>query len=721
MSAALGSLRTHPRHLVLAALAGGLALGWRPAWLIPAVLLAAAGATALGVRQRIALLIAVVLVAGAVLSQVRTASLSRNPLAGDFGHSVAAAVIIEQSPRGGRFGWWAGGKLDGNAVLLRAPGRPPPLDPGEIVQVRGSLRPLGERDNWLRPQHVRAILRVHSLAVTGSRRAGPSGLIDLLRNNANSVFSARLPPDEAALLRGIALGDDSALSDRLRDAMRRSGLGHLVAASGANIALLVVLVFSVCALLGAPRGLRLALALAAVGIYVPLAGSGPSIQRAAIMGAAALVASAASRPSARWYSLLLAATVSLTLNPAILRDPGWQLSFAAVAAIGILSGPLQVALERRGLPAPVSGPLSLTAAATVGTAPISAAAFGTVSLVSLPANLAAAAAVAPATWLGMVAAVLSQVSDSLAAPVCMLAYWPLAAILAVARAASSLPGAQISVSPPIVASVSMAAVAIVLGGRRRRPVLVAAAIALSSVVWVALGVARSASRLAPPPAGAVRVTFLDVGQGDATLVESEGHSALIDSGPPTASLGPLLDRAGIKRLDLLVATHAQADHLGGADRVLESLPVGAVLDGRDGVVEPEGTQMAAAARGRRVPLVTAAAGDSIRVGALLLTILSPQPLAGDLPRGDPNQRAIVILAQARGFSLLLTSDAESDVLLGLEIPTVDLLKVSHHGSADPGLPLLLAKINPRIAAIEVGAGNSYGHPAEPTLAALAAR
>jgi competence protein ComEC len=222
------------------------------------------------------------------------------------------------------------------------------------------------------------------------------------------------------------------------------------------------------------------------------------------------------------------------------------------------------------------------------------------------------------------------------------------------------------------------------------------------------------------PAG-LRVTFLDIGQGDATLIQDRRSAVLVDTGPPDGGVVARLRHAGVNRLDLLVVTHAQADHDGGAAAVVHAMPVGLLLDGRDGVREALGVRMLAEARRRRVPLATPEAGQTLRVGQIELRILSPAREAPEAHAGmDPNQRAIVAEARVGRFRMLLTADAESDVLSALDLEPVDVLKVSHHGSADPGLAALLERLRPRVAAIEVGAHNSYGHPVAGTLASLRA-
>jgi competence protein ComEC len=223
-----------------------------------------------------------------------------------------------------------------------------------------------------------------------------------------------------------------------------------------------------------------------------------------------------------------------------------------------------------------------------------------------------------------------------------------------------------------------------------------------------------------PPAG-VRVTFLDIGQGDATLIQERRTSVLVDTGPPDGGVVARLRHAGVRRLDLLVVTHAQADHDGGAAAVLRAMPVGMLLDGRDGVREALGLRMAAEARRRHVAVSAPAAGEVLRAGRIELRVLSPAAEApADHAGTDPNQRAIVAEARVDRFRMLLTADAESDVLSTLDLPAVDVLKVSHHGSADPGLAAVLERLHPRLAAIEVGAHNTYGHPVAGTLRTLRA-
>jgi competence protein ComEC len=270
-----------------------------------------------------------------------------------------------------------------------------------------------------------------------------------------------------------------------------------------------------------------------------------------------------------------------------------------------------------------------------------------------------------------------------------------------------------------------AAGAAMLAWRRRpawrRPLGAAGAVAaVAATAALALG-----ARTAQPPAD-LTVSFLDIGQGDATLVQHGRAAVLVDTGPPDGPILARLRAAGVRRLDLLVLTHAALDHDGAAGAVLDALPVGLVLDGEEATARPPpgpfGLRAAAPVRrlaaARHVRRIATDAGQVLRVGPLELRVLWPRRVPAAPPGAEPNDRATVLHVRDGGFDLVLTADAESNVTAGLALPVVDALKVAHHGSDDPGLPGLLRRLRPRVAVISVGAHNSYGHPAPSTLTAL---
>jgi competence protein ComEC len=657
-----------------------------------------------------------------------------------------------------------------------ARGRSPPgARVGTELSVRGTVAPLAGFEAYQRRRGAHAALELSSWTATGRVRGGLAGVLDGARERATRGLGEGLGAPEAALLRGMVLGQDEAIAAAIKSDFQRSGLAHLLAVSGQNVLLLCTLVIALGALGGAPLRVRLAAAMLLVAIYVPLAGAGPSIQRAGLMGIAGLVAALAGRPPSRWYALGLAAAVTLALNPLAVGEPGWQLSFAAVAGLLALAPGLRAALTRRRCPGPLADVAAITVVATAVTAPLMALHFEQVSLASLPANLLAAAVVAPVMWLGMIAIGLAQISPALAAPLNVLcapllgylewvahlgasaplaavplrlggplglagAYAALAAIVIAAIKARRRVALLLDVGAPVAAVAgdqprpgplrALAHLRIGLAGRaaargaRRRPMrawLAAAAGAGAVAITVAAVVAARPRQPVPPAPGELVVSFLDIGQGDATLLQRGSASVLIDTGPPGGPILRRLEEAGIERLDLLVLTHAESDHEGMALPVIAAYRPRLVLDGGAGwpTAVQHGLPAALARSGGRT--VAASAGQSLRIGELRLRVLWPPARApGWRPQGNPNESALVALVQDGAFDLLLPADAESNVTAALDLPRVEALKVAHHGSADAGLPELLERTAPVVAAIEVGADNTYGHPTPSTLDALRA-
>ena len=720
-------LARHPRHCGLVALALGLAAGPRLAPAAVAGLALAISAAAALVpfagRRAAALAIGACVLIGALIADARVAALERTALTQAFGAAVAGDVTVLGAPRRDPFGGVAvAARFRGVGVLRRLPRwarAAPPARIGAILAVRGELRP---PDRAARARHAPAVLRADSIRATGRRRGGLNGAIDAVRARSQRALARGLPHAQAGLARGMVLGEDAALDDDLRDDFRASGLAHLVAASGQNVMLLATLAFAAAMVAGLGVQARRWLVLALIALYVPLAGAGPSIQRAGIMGAAAIVALLASRPAARWYAVLVAAVLTLVIDPRATADPGWQMSFAAVVAIMAVAGRVAVRLRAARWPRLVAEAAGVTVAATAATAPFAAAHFDRVSLAALPANLLAVPAVAPVMWLGMTAAALAQVAPALGAAVAALSAMPLGYLTWLGHAAAQWPGAELRAPWPLVAVASTAALVALTrargksgrgaaAARRRRCVLAAAALAAMLAAITRFG----ADGPAAPGQGVLRVTVLDVGQGDATLVQGGGAAVLFDAGPAGGPILRRLREAGVRRLDALVVTHGSADHVGGAPDVLRRVAVRAVVDGRDGDRSPVPAALDPAL-GRRRRIVPVA-GRLLTIGRLTLEILWPPP-GPPPPETDPNERAVVAEARLGARRALLTADAESDVLAGLHLAPVDVLKVSHHGSADAGLPALLARLRPRVAVIPVGRGNTYGHPAPSTLRAL---
>jgi competence protein ComEC len=622
-------------------------------------------------------------------------------------------------------------------LVIEAPEPVADLPVGAEVSASGTVIPPPPwlRDN-LRLHGIATILRAPHIDLTGGRRAGIEGRIDWLRFRAERALGRGMPDEQAALARGFVLGEDDRISPRTVEAFQRSGLAHHLAVSGENVVLLVVLAAPLLAALGIALRARLIWLLALIAIYVPLAGGGASIQRAGVMGAAALVATLAGRPASRVYALLLAVLVTLALNPRASSDVGWQLSFAAVAGIFVWGAPLRDLLVarigdggwRRGL----ADGVAITIAATLATAPLMAHHFEAISATSLPANVLALPAIAPAMWLGMIVAALGQVPALPVEPLnwlnsLLLAYigqiaawmggprWALldlpmsswtsvfatyaaliAAGLALRRWAGNRQGLQAGEHPR--------------SGRRLR--LGVAALAALAIAASSGAAGRGAT--APPTYG-LRVSVLDVGQGDSILLQpADGEPLLVDGGPPGDDLRGKLAEHGVGSLAAAVVTHDQSDHVGGVEGLLGSLPVHRL------VYAEIGRGLLGAARAAGAAPTRVAEGSELRSGSLRLEVLwPPRELLAGPPPEDANALCLVLLVRWRHFEMLLTGDAEAEAV-PMDPGPLDVLKVSHHGSADAGLAEMLDRTAPRLAVISVGEDNPFGHPDPGILATLAA-
>jgi len=406
--------------------------------------------------------------------------------------------------------------------------------------------------------------------------------------------------------------------------------------------------------------------------------------------------------------------VLLAWSPYSVLEPGFQLSFAAVAAIFVLVPRIENRLEGYPLPAKLAEVVALSAACGAATAPILWLQFGAIPVYSLVANALAAPIVAPLLGLALAAAALHPVVPEAAAALVWVDAWLAAYLAFCARLVGGLPYAQVE---------SGAAVLVLLGGalfltmlvraRRRwawRWAAVACGLVLVVVAW------RSVPDDPPPVPDGLRITVLDVGQGDAILLQVPQGAVLVDQGPPEADVAGQLDDLGVERLAALVLTHPQRDHIGGAADVVDAIEVAAVLDPRIPAESEDHEAAVEAAEENDVPVIPARAGQHLRIGALRLRVLWPD---GSGPAGDdPNNRAVVLVASYGTIDALLTADAEGNVTVPIRPPPVEILKVAHHGSADDSLPALLELLDPEIAVVSVGRDNDYGHPTQSTMTAL---
>jgi competence protein ComEC len=717
-------------HLLVAALCLGLSAALAakaPAG--PTMVAAVAfGAAALGSRELRAVLLAVGLFFGGwTWGTIRLQSLDRSELLEVVGSAAPARVEVTGPARMTEFEVRVPLKVlrfgalpvKERARLDLPRGRSPPQ--GSILEVVARVqRPTspdgaGDFDEtaYLRRQGVHVVLSASDFRVVG-QRGGLGGIADALRRAVAESLAPGVGGERRAVIAGIVLGEDEGLERSLRDDFQASGLYHLLAVSGQNVAYVVVGAILLAWLVGLRRATGEAAALIAVVGYVLAVGWQPSVVRAGVAGCLASLAWLCGRARDRWYFFLVGAAVLLGWNPYSLLEAGFQLSFAAVAAIFVLVPRMEARLEGYPLPARLVPVLAVSAACGAVTAPILMTQFGRVPVYAVPSNALAAPVVAPLLGLGLLCAALDPLLPTAAHALAWLNGWLAAYLAAVARLFAGLPHAELT-SWTAVAAVGAALGFLLLLTRLPSPRPRRAALLATMLVVVIAGWRLLPTDVRPPPDG-LRITFLDVGQGDAILIQVPQAAVLVDQGTPEAHVADQIRGLGVRRLQAIVLTHPQRDHVGGAAEVLEEMPVDLALDPAIPVESADERAARAAAVREGVRIVVARAGGSLRVGTLTLRVLWPDD--GGSPGEDPNNSAVVLVVSYGSFDALLTADAESNVTLPLRPPVVELLKVAHHGSADPGLSALLELVRPRIAVISVGAGNDYGHPAPSTIAAL---
>jgi competence protein ComEC len=716
-------------HLLVGGLCAGIAAanGIRGPEIVVGVAVAVALASLVAAGAcRVALLALALVLVGWWWGSARLDAIDASWLVQEVGRSSRAQVVVTGPARRGLFDVrvpaqvrrFGRDRLYEPVLLKLPPGRAPPQG-AELEVIAKVERPRGPENGFderavLRRRGVHVVLRASSWRQVG-QRGGPAGVADRLRARLARTIAPGLEGERQAVIAGVVLGEDEGLSEQLRDDFRASGLYHLLAVSGQNVALLAGGVLLLAWISGVSRWVGEVAALTAIVGYVVAVGWQPSVVRAGVAGILTSLAWLVARARARWYFLLLGAAVLLAWNPYSLFEPGFQLSFTAVAAIFVVVPRMGRWLEGYPLPRWLREVLAVSAACGLATAPIVLFHFDAVPAYAVLSNAFAAPAVGPLLGLALVTSAVEPVSASAATTLAWINGWLAAYVAGCARVVAALPYAELSTSTAVF-TLGVGALMALAAFRLRPPRGPRLAVLGALSVLVLVGWRSWPEEHAPPPPTGLRVTVLDVGQGDSIVLQVPEGAVVVDQGPPEANVARQLGRIGVRRIAMLVLTHPQRDHVGGAEHVLETHAVDTVLDPALQVESSYEEDAIAAAREEGVPIVLARAGQSYRLGRLRLRVLWPED--GGAPGEDPNQNATVLLASYGEIDVLLPADSESGVTLPLRPPPVEVLKVAHHGSADDGLARLLGLVRPDVALISCGANNDYGHPAPSTLATL---
>ncbi len=651
------------------------------------------------------------------------------------------------------------------------------LLPGHRVAVEGLLslphppgNP-GEFDfpRYLASQGVRYTLRAFSGPVPSgpAPRSGFGAFCRAARDRLLSALDEGLPPGRAALLAGLLFGDTSRLPAEVALDFRRSGVYHILAVSGSNVAFIAGGFWMVAGPLLRLAGLRGSRARRlfcpatafVLAVYAVMSGMGPSVARATAMAEAGLLYLWFGRRRDVWAPLCLAVLYLLLRQPLLVLDVGFQLSFAATLGLLVVYPPLwrwvaaQPSLEEgrpaRRLLAPVAQAGLVSLAAQVAVTPILALHFGEVSLVGLVANLFIVPLSGLDVTVGLAAGTVhlaGPLGRALSLPLFWLASLLLGATTGAAHLLAGVPFASAIVGSPgpaFLAAYYLGLAWAVRGlssGRGRRRALVLA------LIWAGLGAGRlgavAAAQAGLAPSG-LEVVFLDVGQGDAIFARLPGgRSLLIDCGPAGAGervVAPYLRHTGCGRVDLVVVTHAHDDHAGGLAGLLSdpAIAIGEIVVARgtraggapgkasDGPPGEAPGLWADLAATRGIPVREVAGGDLLRAagGRATLAVLAPVWPDEESPAtasSRENDASLVLRLEAGPVAFLFPGDLETtgeDTLVaraGVAGLRADVLKLAHHGSAYATGQAFLDAVRPAMAICSVGT-NTFGHPSPATL------
>ena len=516
--------------------------------------------------------------------------------------------------------------------------------------------------------------------------------------------------DAGALIPGMVLGDTSKQSVTFKADMKRSGLTHLVAVSGANFA--IVSAFVLWAMQFFIRSIRWRLGATAIFLasFIALVRPSPSVLRAAAMAAVLLVAKGSRRASDSLPALGFAIAAVVIGDPWQARDAGFALSVLATAGL-LLFAPRIIAWLSKYLPKIISEALAPPIAATIFCSPVLIAISGYLAPMSVIANLLAAPAVAPITIIGFIAALISPISPLITRLLIWMIHFPAAFITWIAHWAALFPVLKMSSAILLGLLISLWFARTLLQAHWKKYVAIALCFILV-LTWI--------SRW---PGGDWNVANCDIGQGDSSVINLGNHRAIvIDVGPDAALEDGCLKALGIREIPLLILSHFHADHVEGLPGLLKHRRVGQVWVSNNTDPIFESTRVQSWLKDINLQVVTR--GMQSTISDISIKVLWPltttQQFASNPGDGSSiNNSSIAAMITSSDFSLFAAGDLEPPVqeLLRADVSHVDIYKVCHHGSKyqDPELMTLLS---PAIAMISVGAGNTYGHPAPQTVASL---
>lgn len=582
------------------------------------------------------------------------------------------------------------------------------LEAGTVVTGQVRLAPAR------RHEPVAGVGTLRQVPTVVSQPAGLTRMTNVVRGGLRDAMRFSTA-EQAGLVPSLVVGDTSRLDSSLADDFKATGLTHLTAVSGTNLTLMLGFLTAVCAWSGIVRWARRAVQVFGVIAFVLVCRGEPSVLRAASMGIVGLAALGGARAGPRAVRHLLATVIVLcVVDPWLALSWGFGLSVAA--CVGILGwGARWQQTMRRWAPGWLAEAIAIPLAAQVTTQPLVIALSGQISLVGVVANALAGPFVGPVTVLGLIAAVLSWL-PGLSGFIGWLAGWCVQPIVWIAQLGASTPMGvrEVPKAGWVFALVGCVLIGVSLGWVLARP-----------AATVALIVSLVVSSVWRPPTlgwpGEWRIVSCDVGQGDATVIRAGPHSAmLVDAGPPEGDVAGCLRSLRVRHVPVLVLTHFHADHVGGAEQVIDRFHVSTVVV--SAVDSPAARRLRRSAAEHGATFHQSAVGEVITSGSASWRTVGAAPLVGTTQaEGESsaeNDASLIGVASSDDVSMLIAGDAEpagQQVALATgESLRADVLKLPHHGSSRQD-ERFFAATGARLAVASAGRDNSYGHPAARTV------
>ena len=540
--------------------------------------------------------------------------------------------------------------------------------------------------------------------------------IAILRSRLREILQTVFPEDTFPFTKALLLGDSSDLDYETDTDFKRSGIRHVIAVSGLHVSILFALISM---LTFRKRFLTALLGFPALLLFASLAGFTPSVSRACLMSALMLLGMLTEQEYDGATALAFAVLIMLLVNPLVITSVSFQLSAASVAGIYLFDAPIRKWLlsffgEVKGRNCKsfivrwFAASVSVSISAMVFTTPLCGVHFGTVSLVGIATNLLALWPVSVIFYGILGTCILTAISVPAAMWLAKLVSVPIRYVLTVAKIMGKLPLAAIYTNRPYLAAwlifVYILLVLFLLMRKKRPGILLCCG-------TLGLCTALLASWVEPMLSD-VRVSVLDVGQGQCILVQNKGHNFLVDCGGDSDAgaadlAAETLLSQGITKLDAMILTHLDRDHAGGAKNFLRRVDTDALI------LPPVYSDIPEATGGA---VIYAEENLTISCDTLKIQIFAP-----NFP-GNSNEMSLCILFDTENCDILITGDrngfGERSLLRNNPIPTVDILIAGHHGSKNSTCEELLSAVRPEIVCISAGADNAYGHPAPELLQRL---